>query len=97
MPSHDPDQLKPVEEQADQTLTQRVKALQERARKMGFVPDGSDDKAFMDEGWGEDSGDTEGWDPEALRAAIDIGLNSGSPIPADRVFAELRVRNAAKS
>lgn len=55
MPSHDPDQEKLVEEQAEQTLTQKVEALQERVRKMGAVSDGSDDKAFMNEAWGDDS------------------------------------------
>ena len=54
MPSYEHDQEKPVEEQADQTLAQKVEALQERVRKMGVVLDGSDDKAFMDEVWGED-------------------------------------------
>lgn len=61
MPSHDPDQEKLVEEQAEQTLTQKVEALQERVRKMGFVSDGSEDKAFMDEAWSEGSG-TQGLD-----------------------------------
>lgn len=55
MPNQDPDQEKPVEQQADQTLAQKVEALQERVRKMGAVSDGSGDKAFMDEAWGEDS------------------------------------------
>lgn len=55
MPSHDPDQEKPVEGQAEQTLAQKVEALQEQLRKMGVVSDGSDDKAFMDEAWGGDS------------------------------------------
>lgn len=53
MPSQDPDQEKPVEEQADQTLAQKFEALQERVRKMGVVSDDSNDKAFMDEAWGE--------------------------------------------
>lgn len=60
MPSRDLDQKKLVDEQADPTIAQKVEALQERVRKMGFVSDGSDDKAFMDEAWGEDSSDTEG-------------------------------------
>lgn len=54
MPNHDPDQQKQIEQQADQTLAQKVEALQERVRKMGAVSDGSDDKAFMDEAWGDD-------------------------------------------
>lgn len=53
MPSHDPDQEKPVDEQADLTIAQKVEALQERVRKMGPASDGSKDKAFMDEAWGE--------------------------------------------
>ena len=53
MPSHDPDQDRSVKRQADQTLSQKVEALQQRARKMGVVSDGSGDKAFMDEGWSE--------------------------------------------
>ena len=36
-------------------------------------------------------------DLEALRAAIKAGLESGSGLPADQVFAELRARYAAKS
>ncbi|QXI66225.1 hypothetical protein CP157_04017 (plasmid) [Paracoccus marcusii] len=60
MPNCDPDQKKRVDEQADLTIAQKVKALQERVRKMGAVSDGSDDKAFMDDAWGEDSSDTEG-------------------------------------
>ncbi len=42
------------------------------------------------------SRDAERRDLEALRAAIRAGLDSGPPIPADRVFAELRSRYAAK-
>lgn len=54
MPSPNPDQKKPVDEQADLTIAQKVKALQERVRKMGAASsDGSNDKAFMDEAWGE--------------------------------------------
>lgn len=53
MPSHDSDQEQPVEHKADQTLAQKVEVLQERVRKMGAASDGSDDKAFMDEAWGE--------------------------------------------
>lgn len=53
MPSHKPDPDKPINEKANQTLTQKVKALQKRVRKMGITLDGSDDKAFMDEAWGE--------------------------------------------
>ena len=54
MPSPNPDQKKPVDEQADLTIAQKVKALQERVRKMGAdYSDGSNDKAFMDEAWGE--------------------------------------------
>jgi len=40
-------------------------------------PAGSDDKAFMDEAWGEDGQDTEQRDLEVLRAMIKAGLNSG--------------------
>lgn len=57
MPSQHPDPDRPVEEKANQTLVQRVEALQERVRKMGVVSDGSDDKAFMDDAWGEESGE----------------------------------------
>lgn len=39
----------------------------------------------------------ESCDVEALRAAINAGLDSGPSIPADEVFAELRYRYAAKS
>ena len=41
--------------------------------------------------------DVERQDLEALRKAIRSGLDSGSGIPADQVFAELRARYAAKS
>lgn len=57
MPSQHSKRDKPVEEKADQTFVQKVEALQERVRKMGVVSDGSDEKAFMDEGWGEESGE----------------------------------------
>ena len=40
--------------------------------------------------------DAERRDLEALRDAIRAGLDSGPGIPADRVFAELRARYAAK-
>lgn len=70
MPSHDPDRDKSVKRQADQTLAQKVKVLQERVRKMGIVSGGSDDKAFMDEAWGDDSRDVESRDAEAPHTAI---------------------------
>ena len=41
--------------------------------------------------------DAERQDLEALLAAIRAGLDSGSGLPADQVFAELRARYAAKS
>ena len=41
--------------------------------------------------------DAERRDLEALREAIKVGLDSGSGIPADQVFAELRARYAARS
>lgn len=56
MPSHEADQGNPVEEQAELTITQKVEALQERVRTMGVISDGSDDKAFMDEAWGDTGG-----------------------------------------
>ena len=46
MPIHDPDQEKSVEKQVDQALAQKVKALQERVKKIGIVSDKSDYKAF---------------------------------------------------
>lgn len=60
MPDQDPDKGKPNEDQPDQTLAQKVEALQKRVRKMGAVSDRLDDKAFMDEAWGEDSDDIKG-------------------------------------
>ena len=36
------------------SLTERVAQVQGEAAKAGFVSDGRDDKAFMDEMWGED-------------------------------------------
>lgn len=56
MPSYDPDQDKPVEKQASQTLMKKVKELQERVKIMGAVSSASDDKAFMDEAWGDTEG-----------------------------------------
>lgn len=53
MPSRDPDQKKPSDVQANRTITQKVEALQRRVREMGPASGGSNDKAFMDEGWGE--------------------------------------------
>jgi antitoxin ParD1/3/4 len=41
--------------------------------------------------------DAERRDLEALRSAIRAGLDSGSDIPAEQVFAELRARYAAKT
>lgn len=41
--------------------------------------------------------DAERRDLEALRRAIRAGLDSGSDIPAEQVFAELRARYAAKT
>lgn len=54
-PDPDPDQDKLAKEQANHTFEQKIKELQERVRKMGVASDGSDDKAFMDEAWGEES------------------------------------------
>lgn len=54
MPSQDPAPEQPFEKQVDQTFAQKVEALQERLREMGFVPDASGDKVFMDEAWGEE-------------------------------------------
>ena len=68
MSDQDHDQEHPAKDRTAKTLEERVRPIQERARQMGFVSDGSDDKAFMDEAWGEDGGDVEGWDLEALRA-----------------------------
>lgn len=36
------------------SLTERVARVQREAAKAGFVSDGRDDKAVMDEMWGED-------------------------------------------
>lgn len=55
MADQDDDQEKPAEDRAARTLAAKIRLIQERARQMGFVSDGSDDKAFMDEAWGEDS------------------------------------------
>ena len=53
MPKRDPDQKRPGDGQANRTITQKVEALQQRVREMGPASSGSNDKAFMDEGWGE--------------------------------------------
>lgn len=55
MPRYDPNQDKPVKRHTDETLAQKVEVLQERVRKMGVVSDGTDDKAFMDKLWDENS------------------------------------------
>lgn len=59
MPNNDPDQEELTEEQVEQTLAQKVAVLQDRMREMGVVSEGSDDKAFMDEGWSKESGDAQ--------------------------------------
>lgn len=51
MLSDAPNQEQNVDEQAVQTLAQKISVLQERLKMMGFVHDGSDDKAFMDDAW----------------------------------------------
>lgn len=51
------DREKPAEDKAAQSLAQKVMGLQERVRRMGVVLGGLEDKAFMDEAWGEDSED----------------------------------------
>lgn len=55
MPSQHPDQQTLEQQKGDQGFTQKVKALQRRVREMGVIADGSDDRDFMDEGWGESS------------------------------------------
>lgn len=53
MPHQDSNPEKHIEDQIAKTLAERVKAIQERARREGFVSGGSDDKPIMDEAWGE--------------------------------------------
>lgn len=44
----------PANDAADQaSLAEKVARIQVEAAKAGFIADGSDDKAFMDELWGE--------------------------------------------
>ena len=50
----DQDQERPANDRTAKTLEERVRPIQEQARQMGFISDGSNDKAFMDEAWGED-------------------------------------------
>lgn len=54
-----PDQDNARKPPGKKTLAEKVRPIQERAEQMGFVSDGSDDKAFMDETWGEDGQDKE--------------------------------------
>lgn len=68
------DREKPAEDKAAQTLAQKVMGLQERVRRMGVVSGGSEDKAFMDEAWGEDSDDAEYYDIKAQCAATNTAL-----------------------
>ncbi|SCY97122.1 hypothetical protein [Paracoccus tibetensis] len=97
MPDQDRSRKPPDKGRTGKTLAEKVRPIQERAGQMGFVSDGSDDKAFMDEAWGEDDQDTEQRNLGAVRAVIKAGLDSGSGIPADQVFAELHARYAKKT
>ena len=54
MPNQDNDRRPPDRGRTGKTFAEKVRPIQKRARQMGFVSDGSDDKAFMDEAWGED-------------------------------------------
>lgn len=55
MSDHDNGQEPATKERIAKTLAERVRAIQEQAGQEGFVSlNGSDDKAFMDEAWGED-------------------------------------------
>lgn len=42
------------------TLMEKVRPIQERARREGFVSGQSNDKQMMDKAWGEDLADTQG-------------------------------------
>ena len=42
------------------TLAEKVRRIQERARREGFVSGDLEDKAMMDEAWGEDSDEETG-------------------------------------
>lgn len=53
MTDQDDDQEKSAEEQVAKTFAKRVETIQERARREDFVANSLDDKAFMDEAWGE--------------------------------------------
>ena len=55
MSEQDNDQATPNKDCIASTIAEKVRPIQERARQMGFVSDGSDDKAFIDEAWGEGS------------------------------------------
>jgi hypothetical protein len=96
MPDQDRGRKPPDKGRATKTLAEKVRPIQERAGQMGFVSDGLDDKAFMDEAWGEDDQDAEQRNLEAVRAVIKAGLDSGSGIPADQVFAGLHARYAKR-
>lgn len=96
MPDQDNDRKPPDRGRTGKTLAEKVRPIQERAGQMRFVSDGSDDKAFMDEAWGEEGQDAEQRNLEAVRAVIKAGLDSGPGTPANQVSAELRTRNAKK-
>lgn len=59
MADQDGDQNSLAKDRKAGTLAERVTAIQERARREGFVSDGSNDKPMMDEAWGEDYSDQE--------------------------------------
>lgn len=48
------DQETPHKDPDPKTLAEKVRPIQERARREGFVSDRLDDKQMMDEAWGED-------------------------------------------
>lgn len=53
MSEHDNNRKPHNKDRAAKTLAEKVRAVQERARREGLISDDSTDKQMMDEAWGE--------------------------------------------
>lgn len=54
MSDQDNNQGTPHKDSNTNPFEERVRLIQQQARKEGFVSNGSSEKMFMDEAWGED-------------------------------------------
>ncbi|WP_265502937.1 hypothetical protein [Paracoccus beibuensis] len=55
MPDQSNNREPPTKDRTAKTLAEKVRPIQERAEREGFVSDGSSDKPMLDEAWGEAS------------------------------------------